>query len=266
MTSWTKEKSLKELDILIGEIKKLREQRRFSTDHTHWVIRSLEFLEEVFGRNSRYYLTFASFQWVEMSSSVIGIQDIAECGTMQRAIDKRNHDAYLRQLESAKGLLQAASYHIKRAPNINSVYEGKDTGPESSAILKVLYIAEHKLRKVIRDRPKDEKEIQDAFENLLIGADIPYSRETERIKYSSTTYIPDFVMEKIDLAVDIKLCMRKGRESEIIREINDDILAYKTKFGNLFFVVYDLGFIRDIDRFKGALEENQNVVVRVIKH
>jgi len=66
--------------------------------------------------------------------------------------------------------------------------------------------------------------------------------------------------------MDIKLCVRVRREKEIIAEINDDILAYQTKYGNLFFIVYDVGFIRDIDRFIDAFEKNQNVIVKVIKH
>lgn len=112
------------------------------------------------------------------------------------------------------------------------------------------------MRKVIREIPSKEKQIQDAFENLLIGADIPYSREKESIEYSSKTYVPDFTIQKIDLAVDVKLCSKEGREKEIIAEINEDILAYQTKYGNLFFIVYDLGFIRDVDRFTGAFEKN----------
>lgn len=161
--------------------------------------------------------------------------------------------------------MQAASDHLKRA-DLASVYQGKNTAPESSAILKIINIAERKLRKIIRGTPSREKEIQDAFENLLIGADIPYSRETEKIEYSSKTYTPDFTIQKIDLAIEIKLCASKDREKEIIAEINDDILAYQTKYGNLFFIVYDTGFIRDIDRFVSSFEENQNVIVKVIKH
>jgi hypothetical protein len=68
------------------------------------------------------------------------------------------------------------------------------------------------------------------------------------------------------LAIEVKFCGREGREKEIIAEINDDILAYKTKFGNLVFAVYDCGFIRDVDRFVGNSEEAQGVVVRVVKH
>src|SRR5437762_7001178 len=56
------------------------------------------------------------------------------------------------------------------------------------------------------------------------------------------------------------------REREIIAEINDDVLAYKTKYGNIIFCVYDLGFIRDVERFADAFEGCDGVIVRVVKH
>jgi hypothetical protein len=62
------------------------------------------------------------------------------------------------------------------------------------------------------------------------------------------------------------LCNRKDREKEIIAEINDDILAYKRKYGNLLFIVYDTGYIRDVDRFTGNFEDQDGVMVRVVKH
>lgn len=266
MATWTKETALSELGILIGEIGKLSAQRAYSADHTRWIARTMVLLEEVFGINSGYYQTFNALEWRETGSFVVGGPGDREGSwNLQRAIEKRHHAAYLRQLQTAKGLLQAASDHLKRA-DIASVYQGKDTGPESSAILRIINMAEHKLRKLIRNKPSAEKEIQDAFENLLIGADISYSREAERIEYSSKTYTPDFTISKIDLAVEIKLSARKGREKEIIAEINDDILAYQTKYGNILFVIYDLGHMRDVNRFTDEFEKHENVVVRVVKH
>lgn len=44
------------------------------------------------------------------------------------------------------------------------------------------------------------------------------------------------------------------------------ILAYKQKYRNMFFVVYDLGFIRDVEKFGSHFEETEGVVVRVVKH
>ena len=159
----------------------------------------------------------------------------------------------------------AAADHLKRT-DLERVYVGTDTPPESNAIMKVINLAEHRLRKVIRAKPGSERDVQDAFDTLLVGADIPFKRETEAIEYSSKTYRPDFTVPKINLAIELKLCNREGREKEMIAEVNDDILAYGTKFANLLFVVYDLGFVRDIDRFTSAFEKNQNVVVLVVKH
>jgi hypothetical protein len=56
------------------------------------------------------------------------------------------------------------------------------------------------------------------------------------------------------------------KEKAIISEINDDIIAYKTKYSNLIFVVYDIGIIRDQDLFRSGLEASENVVVKVVKH
>ncbi len=104
---------------------------------------------------------------------------------------------------------------------------------------------DNKLRKVIRNTPSKEKEIQDALDNILIGANLDgqYSREKETILYSSKSYIPDFVFDKIDTIVEIKLCKTNDKEKEIISEINDDIIAYKTKYSNLIFVVYDMALL-----------------------
>lgn len=266
MDKWTKEAALKELDALVDIIERLRGERRFSALHTQWLTRTLTFLEEVFGPESRYYLTFASFKWgITGTIMVGGPADPEGSWNPQKAVERRHQEAYLEQLETARGLLLAARDHLKRV-GLDAVYQGKDTGPESSAIMKVINLAERKLRKVIRAKPTKEKEVQDAFESLLIGADISYSREKESIEYSSKAYIPDFTMEKIDLAMDLKLCSHDTREKDIVAEINDDILAYQTKYGNLFFIIYDLGFIRDVDRFIDSFEKHQNVFVRVVKH
>ena len=107
------------------------------------------------------------------------------------------------------------------------------------------------------------------MESLFIGADLDkeYTREKENVGYSSKTYIPDFAFKRISVVVEAKLCDSAKREKEIIAEINDDIPAYKTKYGNLIFVVYDKGFIRDRDAFAGSIEQaHQHVIIRVIKH
>lgn len=59
-------------------------------------------------------------------------------------------------------------------------------------------------------------------------------------------------------SIDLKLCT-PGREKDLIAEINDDILAYKSKDGNLFFFVYELGSIRDTYIFIRSFQEHEGV-------
>jgi hypothetical protein len=260
MSAWSKEAAKAELTALIKEIVHLSSKRGGSADHTRWLTRTVVFLEEVFGRESRYLQAFLSLPWSREGEFLVDIRYYRD------EIEREHQAAYLESLECAKGILQAAVDHLERVDDIAVVYEGKDTAPEASAILKIINLAERKLRKALRERPSRESEVQDAFENLLIGADISYKREKERIEYSSKTYTPDFTFPRLELALDLKFCGSDSAEPRLIKEINDYILAFQTKYANLIFVVYDLGFVRDIDLFAGSFEQHQGVIVRVIKH
>lgn len=263
MKAWTKEEALQTLRELADEADRLRNSKAFSTEHTMWVTKCSETFEEVFGAASRYYLSFVNIKWGQIPPGTIIETWILD--DKQAAIDAKSHHYFLLQLGTAKGFLLGAINYLK-ARELPEVYSAKDTGPEASLILRVLHLAEHQLRKVIREKPDNERQVQDEFENLLIGATIPYGREVDSIEYSSRTYIPDFSLAKINLAVEVKLCNRSDREKQLPKEINDDILAYQTKYENLLFIVYDLGYIRDTERFCSSFEEHPNVSVRVVKH
>lgn len=266
MIKRTTESAVLELDAFIAQIDGLKTERRNSAKHVRWGIGALEFLEQVFGQNSRFYLSFAEIKWHDAGSFIIGGPgNPSEVWNPQAAIERRHHEAYLRSLESARGLLLAARDALERS-GLEAVYEGKNTGPEASGLVKVLSLLERKLRKVIRDPPAKEVDVQNAVEGLLIGADIPHEREGPSIEYSSKKYHPDFSFERLDLVLEVKLCNRPDRERILIAEINDDILAYSTQFGNLIFAVYDTGHIRDVDKFGSAFEASQNVILKVIKH
>lgn len=201
----------------------------------------------------------------EKSFLIGGPEDPESAFNPQAAVEREHHKAYRRQLDSTRGLLLAARNELERK-DLKELYKGKDTGPEASLLMKVINLAQHKLLKTIKDQPQNEEKVQDSLESFLIGAYIPYSRETDSIEYSSKTYTPDFSIEKADLAIEAKICSRSGREKEIIAEINDDILAYKTEYGNIIFIVCDLGLIRDIDRFVKNFEDQEGVIVKVVKH
>lgn len=265
MAKWTKEEALAELARLRVLAETLKSQRRYSADHTRWLANCLELLEDVYGQDSRYYLTFSSLKWQHTGSFFVGgPTDRLGSRNPAAAVEREDQKAYLVSLDSAQGLLQAASDLLKRS-DLEDVYRGKDTPPESSAIVKIINLCENRLRKVMREKPQNERAVQDGLEDLLIGAEVDYARESEHIEFSSKTYIPDFTFSKIDLALEVKLCTKNDREKSIIGEINDDILAYRTRYGNLLFVVYDNGFIRDVDKFKQDFEKSPNVIILVVK-
>jgi hypothetical protein len=239
----------------------LKESFAFSKQHTKWISDTLYLLEEVFGRKSRIFISFAGLQW-QFKGTFVATAEEAEEGKA-----KRDHWAYLGALDSARGIIESGIDLIKRK-GIESVYEGKDTPKEASEILKIVFLIENGLRKAIIKKPTKEKDAQDALEVLFIGAGLgkEYTREKERILYSSKTYQPDFVFKRIDTVVEVKFCDREGRDKEIIGEINDYIVAFQTKYPNLIFVVYDIGIIRDPDEFKASFEQQKSVIVKIIKH
>lgn len=265
MYSGPKADAIAQLVQLCNDINGLGKSYPYSSQHTRWIANVLRLLESIFGHNSRYYLTFSRFTWRFRGTTMVMTYELLGRHPDELMRD-RNQIAFLDQLESAHGLLAAAVDELEDAPDLAEVYDGKNTGPEVSSIVKLINVVERKFRKVVHNRPKVETEVQNCFEALLIGADIPYSREKVSFEYSSRSYRPDFTSEQLDLAIEIKLCTTQSREKEIVCEVNDDILAYKTRFGNVLFVIYDLGAIRDIERFAKQFESHESVIVRVIKH
>ncbi len=256
MKNWKKEEALKAIDGLVLEITSIKESGRKSAHHARWVTNAHRILQEIFGENSAYYQTFRNFSWREDGQMIFRAVDI------ESAIEYRHTKAFNSQLEQAKGLLLAAKDQLETS-EINEVYEGSNTAPEASELIQIINLGEQKLRKLIRKTPKTEMEVQNKYEDLMIANDIKYSREFPSIEYSSKKYIPDFSIERLSLAIEIKLC--KNSEKPLIAQINDDILAYRTQFKNLIFLIYDLGQIRDSDFFKDSIEGNEGVIVQIIK-
>jgi hypothetical protein len=126
------------------------------------------------------------------------------------------------------------------------------------------------LRRAVFETPKRELEIQDVVEQLLIGRGlvkgIDYDRETGRVKVSIKEVVPDFILPKLSLALEVKLSKDATRSRTIVDEINADIMAYSKQYTALLFIIYDLGSIRDEVEFKQDLELTDGVSVIVVKH
>ena len=127
-----------------------------------------------------------------------------------------------------------------------------------------------RLRAAIHAEPKHESDVQDAVEALLIGRGLQkgteYDREVGRVKVSAKEVIPDFILPRLSIGLEVKLIKTRERVGAAVDEINADIRAYAKKYKTLLFIVYDLGQIRDEVEFKQDLEDPGNVVIIVVKH
>ena len=126
-----------------------------------------------------------------------------------------------------------------------------------------------RFRSVFRVAPSNEKEVQDKLEDFFIANSfdkgIDYDRETGKFNFSGREYIPDFIVPKLKLCIEVKLIKDKNRKSKVIEEINSDITAYQKNYDHILFLVYDLGTIRDEIEFKRDIEANERNSVIILK-
>ena len=126
-----------------------------------------------------------------------------------------------------------------------------------------------RIRATIFQKPDKEIEVQNAIESLLLGRGlskgVDYDRESGKFEFSGREYIPDFIMPKMSLCIEVKL-LKEGRKSKIIEEISADITAYKKEYERQLYIIYDLGVIQNEVEFKRDIEMSDGVKVIIIKH
>jgi len=142
--------------------------------------------------------------------------------------------------------------------------EMEATHPQGS-LLRIVGLLERRLGRAFRGRPKTGHDLRDGFETLLAGAGIEYQREGDSMVGSSGACVPDFTFPGLQTALKLKLCDRPDRERKIMAELDQEIPAYRAKYPQVVFGVYDLGFIQEPKRFSRAFEAHEGVWVRVIK-
>ena len=95
----TDTKAIENLNKLISEVPGIQ---RNSSEHTRWLANVLRVLDEIFGADSQYSTTIRAFPWKETGSRIYSGYDFQA----QRERDHQN--AFRRQMEQAKGILQSA--------------------------------------------------------------------------------------------------------------------------------------------------------------
>ncbi len=228
---WTDDSAITELEALRSATANLVDALSSDEELVRWILRTRYSLSSIFGEASDVFTSFSAIPWNAAPKGILGSAGHAnEIMRPELGLDRMNRADTARRLATARGFL-AAGVDIIRRLGIAEAYDGKDTGPEASEILKIVNLAERKFRQTMRREPTSEKEVQDRFEDLLLGSGITFKREVEHVEYSSKNYIPDFTVERSDLAIEIKYSARASREREMIAEINDDIIAYQQRWG-----------------------------------
>jgi len=119
-----KEEALIKLDDLINQINILESLKRFSAEHVRWIAGTKKFLQQVFGEKSEYYNTLNSFTWSKRGSYMIGgPARPAESFNPQLGVERVNQEAYLKELEAARGLLLAAKDDLEETGLLNDKTE-----------------------------------------------------------------------------------------------------------------------------------------------
>lgn len=219
-------------------------------------------------------------------------QDTAEIGRYSSFKDMAH--TYNDLAETARGLLRVPSmfytFNVDEIPSF-----GDTVWPVQKKILEQVWVSakllysslegsldfaddefdnlenfiQSRLRTVIFEKPQKEVEVQNAIEALLLGRGLSkgtdYDRETGKIEFSGKEYIPDFIIPKLQLCIEVKL-LRDSRKSKVIEEISADITAYAKQYERQLFVVYDLGVIQNVEEFRRDIENSGNVKVIIVKH
>lgn len=254
------------LNLLIHESSEFEGNRSDTTRQTSWILKTSRLLTEIFGDESMYSVNFKSISWKHRGAGFIGgpIRPL-ESRDPRRGLQRLAVEANTSALRIARGILQAALDEVDEVgvENINKI-NGRTEA--ASDLIELIKLSEINFRKLFREKPSNEKQVQEKYEDLLSANSIAFLREKEAISYSSKSYIPDFTIRNLDLAIELKICADATREKGIIPEINDDIAAYSTRYKNLLFIIYDTGFIRDTEAFKESFEEKPNTIVLIVKH
>jgi hypothetical protein len=113
--------------------------------------------------------------------------------------------------------------------------------------------------------PDSEKEVQVAVRGLLSGNALKFQEEGPRFEYRGKSYITDFYLPDLDLALEVKLVKTHSRFTDLLEEIAIDVDAYASNFRRAIFLVYDLTASAK-NRLPVALEYGMFVETVVVEH
>jgi hypothetical protein len=114
--------------------------------------------------------------------------------------------------------------------------------------------------------PPNEQAVQDQVAVILSGQGVEYTRERDVAAGAVKSFKPDFVVEEMDLAIDVKYPRPTRLLPKIEEEMAADVTGYQTRWKRVLFIVYDDGQIVDVEGFRRAHVRLAGVDIIVVKH
>lgn len=176
----TKQIAINVIQKQIKKIEKIKKQHSGSTDHTKWILETLEILEDIFGKDSRIYKNFGVIGYVPTGSFMASQFDYEE------KLKIVQHEAFLSGLEKAEGVLESIISSIRRKgilvksmgvseskkPKTKNVFVVHGSDLHARDELVNILKKEFKLKPIIlMDKPHQGKTIIEKFEknSLNVG-------------------------------------------------------------------------------------------------
>jgi hypothetical protein len=139
--------------------------------------------------------------------------------------------------------------------------------PSTAQTLDIVEAIERALRPSFRSGPPTcERDVQDQIEVILRAIGVEFTREQETAPVGARASKPDFVLQELDTALEVKFANDKHSESDVQEEMMTDVAAYTTKWSRLIFVVYDTGVIHDPSKTRAENMKRFGVTVLIVKH
>lgn len=147
----TKDEASAELEVLADQTHALQKFKRKGEEHIRWIAKTQRYLKEIFGENSKYIKEFSSLSWTKDGQYFIGgPTHIDESFNPQIGIERVNQEAYIEQLEIARGVLLAAKDEIEEAEEFNTPIDAQESKIQSFSIIDTESMTEAQLLGIIR--------------------------------------------------------------------------------------------------------------------
>ena len=192
----------------------------------------------------------------------------------ERENERSNENYYLESnaAQMFKGLLESTIRFFGIGADTIAEDSDQNNDPRIFEIDKLCNQIEKGFRKQFIENegdPEDEIIVQNRLQNFLDAKEYQkgtdYDREAGGVNFSGKGFRPDFIFDELRLAIEVKYIKDKQSKQTCIEKMSGDMRPYLKKYHNIVFVVYDLGFVSDIEEFKRDFENNEGVKVILIK-